>query len=78
MQKTRKELEEKYEQLITKEEYKTIDSIIIFLQSLKKKEDLLYDCLRKERKLKEEYKNKLINCTKELKNLKIEKRLKLW
>jgi len=68
---TRKELEENYDQLITKEEYKTIDSIIIFLQSLKKKEDLLTDSLRKERELKEEYQNQLINCMNELNELKI-------
>ena len=71
MESIRKELEENYDQLITKEEYKTIDSIILYLQRLKQKEDLLTDCLRKERELKEEYQNKLIDCMNELNELKI-------
>jgi excisionase family DNA binding protein len=71
MENIRKELEENYDQLITNEEYKTIDSIILYLQNLKKKEDLLYDCLKKERELKEEYQNQLMNVTNELIELKI-------
>jgi Tfp pilus assembly protein PilO len=72
MENIRKELEENYDQLITTGEYKTIDSIILYLQNLKKKEDLLTDCLRKERELKEDYQNKLMNCMNELNELKIE------
>jgi len=72
MEDIRKELEKNYDKLITTEEYKTIEYIILYLQGLKKKEDLLYDCLRKEIELKEEYQNKLINCMNELNELKIE------
>ena len=71
MEDIRKELEENYNQLTTTGEYKTIESIILYLQNLKKKEDLLHDCLKKERELKEEYQNKLIDCMNELNELKI-------
>ena len=72
MEDIRKELEKNYDKLTTTGEYKTIEYIILYLQNLKKKEDLLYDCLKKERELKEEYQNQLMNCMNELNELKIE------